>query len=214
MGLKVDMKEDLIQYWRKSKIITDSKLIDAFRDTPREKFVLEEDIDDAYDDYPKTIGFDQTISQPTTVMIMIQALELKNTDKVLEVGSGSGYCAAIMSRLSHKIITFEIIPELMEFAQYNLKKDNITNVEIIKGDGTLGYDKEEPYDKIIITAASPHLPQPLIDQLKEGGIMVAPVGGSFGQKMIKGVKKGNKLVLESMGYFTFVPLKGKYGYSE
>jgi protein-L-isoaspartate(D-aspartate) O-methyltransferase len=213
MGLKVNMKDDLAEYWIKSKIITDDKLIKAFEDTPREKFVKEEDIDDAYDDYPKTIGFDQTISQPTTVMIMIESLKLNNKDKVLEVGAGSGYCAAIMSRLAQKIITIEIIPELVEFAAQNLLKDNIKNVEIIQGDGSLGYEKEAPYDKIIVTAASPHLPQPLIDQLKEGGIIVAPVGGSFGQKMIKGVKNNGKLVTESMGYFTFVPLKGKFGYN-
>jgi len=212
MKVHANMKEDLIDYWKKSKIVTDSKLIKAFEDTPREKFVREDDIEDAYDDYPKTIGFDQTISQPTTVMIMIQSLDLKKTDKVLEIGAGSGYCAAIMSKLAKEIITIEIIKELAEFAKENIRKIKIKNVEIIHGDGSLGYEKQAPYDKIIVTAACPHIPQPLIDQLKEGGLIIAPVGGYFGQRMIIGRKKHKKLETKSVGYFTFVPLKGKYGY--
>jgi protein-L-isoaspartate(D-aspartate) O-methyltransferase len=207
------MKEQLIRYWEESKTITDKRLIKAFRDTPREKFVKEGDADDAYADYPKTIGFDQTISQPTTVMIMVQALNLKKSDKVLEIGAGSGYCAAIMSKLAKHIITIEIIKELADFARENIRKLGIKNVEIIQGDGSLGYPKKKPYNKIIITAACPEIPKPLADQLKHNGTIVAPVGDAFGQKMVKGIKKGKKLDTTSLGYFTFVPMKGKYGFA-
>jgi protein-L-isoaspartate(D-aspartate) O-methyltransferase len=143
---------------------------------------------------------------------MVEALKLKKTDKVLEVGSGSGYGAAIMSKLVKKVYTTEIIPSLVKFAKTNLKKAKIKNVEIIGCDGGKGYEKNEPYDKIIITAGCPAIPPILIDQLKEGGIIIAPVGSAFGQKMIKGTKKNKKLKKESLGDFMFVPLRGKYGH--
>lgn len=206
------MKQQLIDYWESRKIIKDKKLIKAFKDTPREKFIDPSDIDQAYGDYPLHIGYGQTISQPTTVMIMIEALELKPTDKVLEVGAGSGYCAAIMSKLAKKIITTEVIPELAEFAKKNIKKSNIKNVTVVEYDGSQGYKKEAPYDKIMITAACPSIPEPLIQQLKENGIILAPVGDFFNQSMIKGIKIKGKLETHSLGYFRFVPLKGKYGY--
>ena len=143
---------------------------------------------------------------------MINALELKPTDKVLEVGAGSGWCAAIMSKLCKQVITTEIIPGLAEFAKNNLKRAKIKNVKIIHWDGSKGYAKQAPYNKIMITAATPKIPEPLISQLKENGIIIAPVGPLFSQEMIKGIKLKGKLHTDSLGYFTFVPLKGKYGY--
>ena len=206
------MKEILVKRWKDYKIIKDRKVIKAFEVVPREKFVLHSFKNESYHDVPLPIGFDQTISQPTTVLIMIEALELKKKDKVLEVGAGSGYGAAIISRLAKKVYTTEIIPELIKFAKNNLKKTKIKNVEVVEWDGSRGYDKEKPYDKIIITAGCPEIPQGLIEQLKEGGIIVAPVGGSFGQRMIKGIKKKGKLKEEYLGDFMFVPLRGKYGH--
>ena len=205
--------KNLIKYWQFTRTIKDKKLIEAFRAVPREKFIRDDFLDEAYADHPLPIGHGQTISQPTTVMIMIDALELKRTDKVLEVGAGSGWCAAIMSKLAKKVITTEIIPELVEFAKNNIKKCNIRNVIIINYDGSQGYKKEAPYDKIIVTAACPTIPKPLLDQLKEGGILIAPVGSLYyGQNMIKITKKANKLQEENLGSFVFVPLKGKHGY--
>src|SRR3989338_5014118 len=179
-------KQDLINYWQKDCIITDKKLLKAFSAVDREKFILPGYLSEAYGDYPLPISAGQTISQPTTVMLMIEALELKKTDKVLEVGAGSGWCAAIMSRLCKKVITTEIIPELVGFAKENIKKCNIKNVEIIDWDGSQGYEKEAPYNKIMLTAACPSLPKQCIEQLKENGIIIAPVGSLFSQDMIKG----------------------------
>ena len=206
------MKKELIEYWQKSGLVKDKQLIEAFKKTSRENFIRKENRDEVYGDYPLPIGFGQTISQPTTVMLMIEALELKKTDKVLEVGAGSGWCAAIMSRLAKKIITTEIIPGLVEFAKNNIKKCDIKNVEIVKWDGSQGYEKEAPYNKIMLTAACPSLPKQCIEQLKENGIIIAPVGSLFSQDMIKGRKIKGSLETENLGKFMFVPLKGKYGY--
>jgi protein-L-isoaspartate(D-aspartate) O-methyltransferase len=149
-------------------------------------------------------------------MLMTQALELKEGQKVLEVGAGSGWQAAIIARIigkNGKVITTEIIPELAEFAKNNIKKAKIKNVDVINYDGSQGYKKEAPYDRIIITAACPKIPPPIIEQLKTGGILVAPVGSLvFGQDMFKLRKTSSGIQTESLGCFVFVPLKGKYGY--
>ena len=205
-------KHELIKYWIGNKIITNKKLIESFKAISREEFVLTESLNEAYEDYPLPILKGQTISQPTTIMIMINALDLKKTDKILEVGTGSGYCAAIMSKMVKFVYTTEIIPELAEFAANNIKKAGIKNIEVINYDGSQGYEKHAPYDKIIVTAACPKMPLPLIEQLKQNGIIIAPVAYFLGQKMIKGIKKGKELKTESLGSFMFVPLKGKYGY--
>jgi protein-L-isoaspartate(D-aspartate) O-methyltransferase len=174
-------------------------------------FVLKDSIDQAYYDGPLRIGYEQTISQPTTVLMMVEALELKKTDKVLEVGSGSGYEAAILSQLSHQVYSVEIVPELVVFTKKNLTKAKIKNVEVIQWDGGLGYDKQAPYDKIIVSAACDKIPEALIDQLVEGGILIAPVGATYPQQMIKGVKHNKKLEKVYMGDYAFVPLTGKFG---
>ena len=208
-------KYQLIKYWNSSGVIKDKKVIDAFKKVPRELFVAEDRKEEAYGDYPLPIGESQTISQPTTVMIMTQALELKNGDKVLEVGSGSGYQAAIISNIvgnTGKVISTEIVDELVKLAKSNIEKLKLKNVKIIRHDGSKGYAKEAPYDKVIITAACPKIPKPLISQLKENGIIVAPVGNMNEQAMIKGKKIKGKLVEENLGSFMFVPLKGKHGY--
>jgi len=212
------MKEELIEYWKDSGIIKDKKLLDTFRAVPREYFIREDSKDSAYGDYPLPIGYEQTISQPTTIMIMSQALELKQNIKVLEIGAGSGYQAALIAKVignKGKVITTEIIPELADFAKNNLKKANICNVEVIHQDGSQGYEKEEPYQRIIVTAACPQIPPPLIEQLDDNGILVAPVGSLvYGQQMIKLKKKDNNITIKNLGNFVFVPLKGKYGYSK
>src|SRR3989344_4727969 len=199
------MKKDLIEYWTRNKIITDNNLIKDFTKIQREKFVLKEYKDDAYSDIALPILKGQTISQPTTVMIMLQALELKKTDKVLEVGSGSGYNAALLSKLVKKVYTTEIIPELVEFAKKNLK--NIKNVMVIHCDGSKGLEKYAPFDKIIITAASEKVPDVLFKQLKDNGILIAPVGPPYLQNLMKYKKKKGKIESINLGNFMFVPLK-------
>ena len=208
-------KEGLIKSWISSGTIKDRKVIEAFRKIPREEFIEKSRREESYGDYPLPIGEGQTISQPTTVAIMTQALELNEGHKVLEVGSGSGYQAAIIAEITGpegKVITTEIVPELAELAQNNIKKIGLKNVEILLHDGSKGYAKEAPYDRILVAAASPKIPKPLIDQLKEDGIIIIPVGNMLEQAMIKGRKKNGKLVEERLGDFVFVPLKGKYGY--
>jgi len=208
-------KEELIEHWVSSGLVNDKKVIEAFKKVPRENFIKKEDLDEAYGDYPLPIGSGQTISQPTTVMVMTQALELKEGDKVLEVGSGSGYQAAIIANIigeKGKVISTEIVDDLVKFAQDNITKLVIKNVKIIKYDGSKGYEKEAPYDKIIVTAATPKIPKSLVNQLKENGIIVAPVGNMTEQIMVKARKKHGKLEEEKLGHFMFVPMKGKYGY--
>ena len=209
-------KQRLIDYWRKSGTIKDEKLLKAFEEVPREIFIRNGFEEEAYGDYPLPIGSGQTISQPTTVMIMTQALELKEGQKVLEIGAGSGWQAAIIGKIvgkKGKVITTEIIPELAEFAKNNIKKAKINNVKVINYDGSQGYKKEAPYDRCIITAACPEIPPLIIEQLKEDGILVAPVGSlAFGQNMTKLRKTSSGIETELLGSFVFVPLKGKYGY--
>ncbi len=183
---------------------------------PREKFVPANVRQFAYDDVPLSIGQRQTISQPTTVVIMTEALEVKKTDKVLEIGTGSGWQGAILAKLTKKnVYSIERIHELVEFARSNLEQFKIANLKIIEGDGSKGYKKAAPYDKIIVTAACPEIPQPLIDQLKPGGKMVIPVGDHYTQEMFIVTKVGKKKIEKrSIGFFTFVPLMGKYGFKE
>jgi len=141
-------KQRLIDYWRKSGTIKDEKLLKAFEEVPREIFIRNGFEEEAYGDYPLPIGSGQTISQPTTVMIMTRALELKEGQKVLEIGTGSGWQAAIIGKIvgkKGKVITTEIIPELAEFAKNNIKKAKINNVKVINYDGSQGYKKEAPY---------------------------------------------------------------------
>ncbi len=203
------MKSSLISFWKENKIIHSEKLLEAFRKVPREKFILKEYKEQAYEDIALPLIKGQTISQPTTIMLMTQALDIKQDNKVLEIGSGSGYQAAILSYLAKDVITTEIIPELFEYAKKNLK--SYKNVKVIKAEeNLLGYPKESPYDRIIVTAASPDIPKTLLEQLKSGGILVIPVG-KFSQEMLV-IKKEKELKIKNLGSFVFVPLKGKYGF--
>lgn len=208
-------KKKLLKYWNDSKIVRDSTIIKVLEKVPREDFILKEHKDYAYADEPLPILKNQTISQPTTVALMTQALEPKKGQKILEIGTGSGYQAAILSEIvgsKGRIITIERIYELFEYAKDKLK--DYSNIEIILGDGSKGYEKEAPYDRIIVTAAAPNVPDPLFDQLKENGILLVPVGGGlfFGQKMLKVKKVKGKQEIENLGSFVFVPLIGKFGF--
>ncbi|UCD04291.1 MAG: protein-L-isoaspartate(D-aspartate) O-methyltransferase [Candidatus Woesearchaeota archaeon] len=206
-------KKKLLKYW-KNNIIRDERILKVLEKVPRENFILEEHKDYAYVDEPLPILKGQTISQPTTVAFMTQALEPKKGQRILEIGAGSGYQAAILSEIvgtKGKIITVERIYELFEYAKDKLK--DYSNVEVILGDGSKGYEKESPYDRIIVTAAAPNVPDPLFDQLKENGILLIPVGGGFfGQKMLRVKKIKGKKEAENLGSFIFVPLIGEFGF--
>ena len=216
--LDLEKKKDyLIEHWIKNSIITDKALIKAFQELPRENFILKEYKDRAYDDYPLPILENQTISQPTTVMLMTQALELKKNDKILEIGTGSGYQAALISKIigiKGAVVSTEIMPELIKFAKNNIKKLKIKNIKMIKSkDNEIGCKKYAKYDKIIVTAALPEIPPELYKQLKDNGIIVAPVGSEFSQEMLK-IKKlfYNKYNVKRLGMFQFVPVRGKFGF--
>lgn len=209
-------KQKLIEYWESTKLIKNKSVIAAFKKVKRELFVLEDYKSEAYEDYPLPILKGQTISQPTTVMIMLDALEVKQGMKVLEIGAGSGYNAAMLSALvgsKGKVFTTEIVPELVDFAKSNIKKAGIRNVTVIKSDGSQGYKQDAPYDRIICTAAAPKIPEVLVDQLKEKGVLLIPVGPHYGQHMIRATKVKGELLTEDLGEFMFVPLKGKFGMS-
>ncbi len=211
----IDPKKQLVDYWIKEGIIVDKRLIKAFEAVPREDFISPDYVGEAYGDYPLPIGYGQTISQPSTIMIMTEALELRPGDKVLEIGTGCGYQAAILAKMAGpdgKVITTEIIPELAELAKSNLERIYIKNVEVIPVDGSGGFPAYAPYDRIIVTAACPEIPHVLVEQLKEEGVIVAPVGPLHSQQMIKARKEEGKLKTESLGFFIFVPLRGKYGF--
>lgn len=208
-------KEDLIKYWKDNYNFTKEE-IKAFEDVKRENFISPHLRQYAYDDKPLPILRGKTISQPTTVMIMTHALQLKPGDKVFEIGTGSGYQTAIIAKLigkKGKVITTEVIPELFNLAKLNLKKEKISNFEIYEEDGSKGMPSKSPFDKIIITAACNDFPEELLQQLKINGIIVGPIGNREEQNMLKGVKqKDGTLEIQSLGSFLFSPLCGIYGF--
>lgn len=191
--------------------VSNSRVLEAFRTVPRESFVPPSLSDLAYEDNPLDIGIGQTISQPYTVAFMTQLLDPQPAEIILEVGTGSGYQAAILSRLCQRVYTIERFEELGKKAEKVLRQLGYDNVEIIIGDGSLGLPEKAPFDAIIVTAGAPKIPQPLLDQLKVGGRLVIPVGKPM-QEMLKITKTEKGLEEESHPGFRFVPLVGKEGF--
>jgi|SRR3989344_2759294 len=206
-------KESLASHWRDR---ISEEVLNAFSFIPREEFLLDESKSRAYEDTPLPILRNKTISQPSTVVLMTEALDLKPGHKVLEIGAGSGYQAALLAHLvgNGHVFTIEVIPELVTFARENLKRVGIANVTVIEHDGSQGYDDNAPYDRIIFTAAAPQVPLHLINQLKVGGIMVVPVGDLNVQHMMKITKYKDRIEQQNLGEFVFSPLVGKYGFDE
>lgn len=201
-------KERLIKDLISLGALKTDKIISAFRKVKREGFVLEKYRDYAYVDEPLPILSSQTISQPYTVAMMTESLQPKSGQKILEIGTGSGYQAAILAEIvgsKGKIVTVERKKELADFAGQNLS--DYKNVIVIEDDGTLGCEKYAPYDRIIVTASSPDIPKPLIEQLKTGGMMVIPVGNEMFV-----IRKKGRIEKTFIGYYSFVPLIGKYGH--
>ncbi len=206
---------ELVDYLIRQGYLKSEKVVMAFLEVDRKDFVPERYKEFSYIDEPLPIGYGQTISAPSIVALMTELLELEEGEKVLEVGAGSGYQAAIISRIvgeKGNVITVERIPEVFETARKNLSK--YKNVKVILGDGSIGCPREAPFDKIIVTACAPRIPEPLIEQLKDGGIMVIPVGGNTLMQRLYRVKKiSGELKMEFIEYVSFVPLIGKYGFS-
>jgi len=213
-----DQRKQLVDRFLKGRDITDENVLNAFLEIPREKFIEPELSYLAYHDSPLTIGEGQTISQPYIVALMLQQLELKPTDRVLEIGTGSGYQTALLSKIVAEVYTVERIKILSLRAKAILEKLGCDNIFMHVGDGTLGWSGAEPnmesFDKIVVAAGAPRIPQALLEQLAEGGICVIPSGDRITQNLVLIKRVGDDYVKTDLGSCAFVPLIGKEGWQK
>lgn len=200
-------KEELLR--NLASEIRDKRVLEAMASVPREEFVPLALRHLAYEDRPLSIGYGQTISQPFIVALMIEALGLKGNEKVLEVGTGSGYQAVVLSMLAREVISVERIPELANWASETLKRLGYQNVSVYLASKVLGWPQERPYDAIIVAAAAPEIPEALLDQLANGGRLVIPVGSRYEQTLVRVTRDSNGDIVESLGGCRFVPLIGQ-----
>jgi protein-L-isoaspartate(D-aspartate) O-methyltransferase len=194
--------------------LRDERVLAAMCAVPRHIFLSEMERASAYDDTPLPIGCHQTISQPYIVAYMTEALALQGTEKVLEIGTGSGYQTAILACLSHSVTSVERMGDLAERAQKTLRELKIDNVEIVTGDGTIGCPEQAPFDAVVITAGTPEVPRPLLDQLAPGGRLIAPVGGRSMQELELWTRSLSNFDTRRLIAVVFVPLIGAYGWKE
>ena len=197
-----------------SRGIKDAKVLLAMRKVPRHRFVEEALISQAHGDHPLPIGEKQTISQPYIVALMTEALELRGVERVLEIGTGSGYQTAILAELAEKVYSIERIYPLSVKARRLLDELGYLNVVLKVGDGTLGWKEEAPYDAVMVTAGSPDVPQPLVDQLAVGGRLVIPVGDRYSQSLVRVARATEGIKKSDLGGCRFVNLVGQHGWQE
>jgi protein-L-isoaspartate(D-aspartate) O-methyltransferase len=202
------MREKMVETHIKGRGVKDPRVLSALRKVERDRFVPEEYLKSAYSDQPLPIGEGQTISQPYIVALMTELLDLKGDEKVLEIGTGSGYQAAILAELAKEVYTIEIVESLASIANKRLLALGYKNIKVKVGDGYLGWPEAAPFDAIIVTAAPDHIPKPLIEQLKEGGRMVVPVG-TYSQELKKIVKRSGKIGTTDVIPVVFVPMTGE-----
>lgn len=212
--LEYKLKREKLVEILKEEGIKSQEVLNTILKVPRHLFVAEDLKDLAYENEALPIGYGQTISQPYIVALMTEALELSGKEKVLEIGTGSGYQTAILAELTCEVYTIEKIDELSKKAQEILRFLGYTNIYFKIGDGTLGWQEKAPFDRIIVTAAAFEVPKPLQDQLLDGGIMVIPLGSKDFQNLYKIRKIGNNFLRENLGGVRFVLLKGEYGWKE
>ena len=205
--------EDLISLLKLAGFLADKKVESALRNIPRHEFVPESEMTRAYNDGPLSIMNGQTISQPGVVSRMTEWLDVKEGQKILEIGSGSGWQTAILSYLvgDGTVYSIERHPNLVEFTKSNLEKLGIKNVHVVLDDGSLGYAQKSPYDRIIITAACSEIPKPILDQLANGGLIVAPVGDSLQSLVLLQKTPSGMVEIKNQPNYVFVPLRGKFG---
>lgn len=204
-------KTELVNTLRQQGI-ADETVLSAIFETPREAFVPAVIVGQSYENVALPIGDGQSISQPYIVALTTEALRLTGSERVLEIGTGSGYQAAILARLAGEVYTIERLPDLQIKAKAALASIGVANVRFLIGDGTLGWPDEAPFDRIVVTAAAPRIPLPLVDQLADGGIMVLPVGKEGGQALVAIHKVGHRLESTKLCSCRFVPLIGEAGW--
>lgn len=198
----------------RAKGINDLAVLRAFEMTPRHLFVPTGLWHKAYEDAPLPIGSKQTISQPSIHAKYLELLRLTGRERVLEIGTGSGYQTVLLAHLVSQVFSIERIAPLLEQARANIQRAGVSNVSLLLGDGTVGWRAHAPYDAILVSAASPKVPQPLVDQLADGGKLVIPLGGLDEQDLVMFTRKGTELVRESILPVRFVPLLGTHGWRE
>ncbi len=210
-------RREMVERQIRARGIRSQRVLDAMASVPRHLFVAPEHGAEAYADAPLSIGFGQTISQPYMVAAMADALSLRGCERVLEVGGGSGYQAAVLSLLARKVVAVESRPALAEAASERLARLGYRNVRIEIGDGSLGWPadslRDAGYDAILVTAGAPSIPPPLVAQLSDGGRLVIPIGPAEQQELIRVVKQNGRTMQESLFACRFVPLLGRYGWS-
>jgi len=202
----------MVEEQLRSRGIRDPRVLAAMGKVPREEFISGEDFGQAYGDHPLPIGAGQTVSQPYIVAAMIESLELQSTDRVLEVGTGTGYEAAILAQLAAEVWTIERHAELAGKAEEILARLGYTNVHVVHGDGSLGLAEHAPFDKILVAAAAPRIPESLVAQLNEGGRLVVPVGSRTEQQVHIVRKEGGEIIVTTDDLCRFVPLVGAEGW--
>ena len=198
----------------RSKGIVDPAVLRAFEMTPRHAFVPTGLYHRAYDDAPLPIGSGQTISQPSIHAKYLELLGLKGHERVLEIGTGSGYQTVLLAHLAAQVFSIERIAPVLEQGKANIQRAGVKNVSLLLGDGTVGWRAHAPYDAILVSAASPKVPEPLVEQLAESGRLIIPLGGQDEQELVMFTKKGNELIRESVLPVRFVPLVGTHGWRE
>jgi protein-L-isoaspartate(D-aspartate) O-methyltransferase len=199
------LREMMVKKQIEARGVKDERVLDAMRKVERHKFVPDQQITSAYEDHPLPIGYGQTISQPYIVALMTELCSLHGIEKVLEIGTGSGYQAAVLSVLSKEVYSIEIVESLAKMSAQRLKTLGYKNVHVAHGDGYKGWPDQAPFDVIILTASPPSIPEDLFNQLKEGGIMVAPVG-DFWQELVKIEKVDGKMRSKTITGVRFVPM--------
>jgi len=202
-------RHEMVQAQIYGRGVTDTAVLSAMESVPRHLFVPDDSLSEAYADHPLPIGYGQTISQPYIVALMTEALKLKPGDRVLEIGTGSGYQAAILAELGADVYTVEILPELAQQAAERLRSLGYEKVQVLNADGYFGWQEHAPYDAIIVTAAPDHLPQPLVSQLRDGGRLIVPIGPQGAvQTLWLFEKSGGEVQASNLGEVLFVPLTG------
>lgn len=202
----------MVEMQMRQRGIRDERVLAACLEVPRHEFVLPDYLHEAYQDHPLPIGEGQTISQPYMVAVMTEALGLRGEERVLEVGTGSGYQTAILARLAGEVYSIEKYPSLARQAEERLRRLGVGNVAVVVGDGSQGYPAAAPYDGIVVTAGAPRVPTVLIEQLTDGGHLVIPVGDMYSQELLLVCKHGSSSTQKTINHCRFVPLTGKYGW--